>query len=507
MFKEKKIHQTQTSANSNKKISYTIGKKMLRVFIILGSIILVFFIGKRAIYKTQAAIGIISTNTVGTISSTLGTDMIRDQQGNINILLAGYGGENHDGWFLTDSLMVASRDTKQNSITFISIPRDLYVQMPNSKIVNRINLVFRKEYSKTGSIEVGANALMKKVQEITSLEIPYYALVDFDGFEKLIDSMGGVTIDVPERIYDTTYPNSENRGYITYHIERGTHTLSGSEALKYARSRHSTSDFSRSQRQQDLIKAIIKQALTEKNITNVATIKQLYENYTQMVNTNINIQEVLGMLKDGMNLQHTYNFNITNVCSNIKYEGSKAWCFLFVPNRDQFWGASVLLPVGASVNSISYYEYIRNFSSFIVHNQGMLTEKANITINNGIDPNYALQQNKGKDWFANKLGIKLKKYGFNISNVNNADTYSSGTTITIKSTGNYEETLLALSKFINIDDVILDIPEATQILNTGIESTMIEEVEIENVETKVDIIITLGNTYIDSLTLPFNYYK
>jgi|GEM_PF-2718378 len=62
--------------------------------------------------------------------------------------------------------------------------------------------------------------LAEEVEEITSIKAPYYVVVDFNGFKGVIDAIGGIEIDVPERIYDTTYPNDANRGYITFHLER-----------------------------------------------------------------------------------------------------------------------------------------------------------------------------------------------------------------------------------------------------------------------------------------------
>lgn len=85
------------------------------------------------------------------------------------------------------------------------------------------------------------------------IEIQYYSLVDFGGFKNIIDTLGGITIDIPEGFTDTTYPTPDN-GYMTIHFDSGVTLLDGEKALQYARSRHSTSDFARSLRQQQIVK-------------------------------------------------------------------------------------------------------------------------------------------------------------------------------------------------------------------------------------------------------------
>jgi hypothetical protein len=113
--------------------------------------------------------------------------------------------------------------------------------------------------------------------------------------------------------------------------------------LRYARSRHSSSDFARSQRQQQIIQATIKQVLRKENIQNIATIRKLYDEYTKMVTTNISNQEVIGMLKHIFSLEHMFNFGLTSVCSTRGWQVMTAGCFLYTPPRERFGGASVLV--------------------------------------------------------------------------------------------------------------------------------------------------------------------
>ena len=113
-----------------------------------------------------------------------------------------------------------------------------------------------KRQGRNHEIDTWAKILATKLEEITSLKIPYYALIDFQWFESLIDTLWWITIDVPKTIHDTTYP-TEDKWYMTFHVNSWINTMDWKTALMYARSRHSTSDFDRSLRQQQIIKAIM----------------------------------------------------------------------------------------------------------------------------------------------------------------------------------------------------------------------------------------------------------
>ncbi|MDR0606777.1 MAG: LCP family protein [Candidatus Peribacteria bacterium] len=126
------------------------------------------------------------------------------------------------------------------------------------------------------------------------MQIPYYATVDFTAFKSIIDTIEGIDIIVPETLHDTKYPNGQRRpndGYVTFHLDAGLQHLDGETALKYARSRHSTSDFSRSLRQQIIIMGI-KDKLLASGL-NLSTVPELYSQYKNYVNTNISLQEML----------------------------------------------------------------------------------------------------------------------------------------------------------------------------------------------------------------------
>jgi len=122
----------------------------------------------------------------------------------------------------------------------------------------------------------------------------------------VIDTLGGITINVPESFTDYTYPKNETQ-IMTVHFDTGVQIMSGERALEYARSRHSTSDFSRSLRQQLIVEAVMNK-LKENGIGNITKLRKLYLDYTKMVTTNISLKEMLGIVQYIGNIKHVFSF-------------------------------------------------------------------------------------------------------------------------------------------------------------------------------------------------------
>jgi anionic cell wall polymer biosynthesis LytR-Cps2A-Psr (LCP) family protein len=189
---------------------------------------------------------------------------IPQEKGVYNILLLGYGGAGHDGSMLTDSIIVVHVNTNFKKVSFVSIPRDLWI--PGDRKVNA-------EGSINGFQNVGST-----ITSITGLPINYFISVDFSGFVKIIDDLGRINVQVPVTFDDQFYPitgqennlcgftedqvNALKAKYSGYsletqftcryehlHFDKGPATLDGTTALKFVRSRHGDSDFARSLRQ------------------------------------------------------------------------------------------------------------------------------------------------------------------------------------------------------------------------------------------------------------------
>jgi LCP family protein required for cell wall assembly len=175
---------------------------------------------------------------------------------------------------LTDTLQLLSMDLVTNQATMVSIPRDLYVNVPGSGSM-KINEVYNVgEKQKAG----GGPVLLKQVVgSLFSTKVTNYAQVTFDGLKDLVDALGGITVDVTTPLSDPLFPAEKGDGYAPFSVKAGVQTMNGTTALKYARSRQTTSDFDRSRRQQIVIEAIRSKTLSAGVLANPITLSRLID--------------------------------------------------------------------------------------------------------------------------------------------------------------------------------------------------------------------------------------
>ncbi len=179
----------------------------------------------------------------------------------INILLAGIDSSATRTHALTDTILVVSLDPTTGQMAMVSFPRDMArLPTPDGTIYpDKINSL--AEYA-DGHPELypggGMVALTTEVGFLLGAKIDYYASVDLEGFRKLIDRVGGVTVDVTKAIDDPVYGGWDTPGRIGFHLTTGRHDMDGETALAYVRSRKGVgdSDFSRARRQQELLVAL-----------------------------------------------------------------------------------------------------------------------------------------------------------------------------------------------------------------------------------------------------------
>ncbi len=234
----------------------------------------------------------------------------------------------HDGALLTDSLIVASYDPKNHQVTMISLPRDLITINDTNGELSKINAILSYNYNNNGSdFEAAVQPLLTKIEKITGLTIPYYMMIDFDGFINVVDSVGGLDIYVPEHFIDREYPIDRNGEVEIFELPAGDNHLSGPNTLKYARSRHSTSDFSRSERQQQIIKALLKKFFGGDSMS-IAGIQKIFDSYETVVKTNISNQQFIGLAKYGLKIPDISMFGLTSQCIKDAWRVMPSGCFL-----------------------------------------------------------------------------------------------------------------------------------------------------------------------------------
>ena len=194
--------------------------------------------------------------------------------GRLNVLLVGVDQRPAQNTFNTDTMIVASIDPTTGQVSMFSVPRDFeQIPLPPSwpaaayyggVYPNKVNSIWTAAQGAPSlfpgtDANRGVTALKGAIGYMLGIDIPYYVEVNFSGFRQVVDTLGGVTIDVQLPVTDFDYPTDDGRGAIKLYIPPGIQHMTGEEALAYARSRHLTSDFDRSQRQQRVITSIRQQ--------------------------------------------------------------------------------------------------------------------------------------------------------------------------------------------------------------------------------------------------------
>jgi LCP family protein required for cell wall assembly len=219
-----------------------------------------------------------------------------DKQGRINILLIGIDQREEDESARTDTMIIVSIDPKAKTIGMLSLPRDLQVTIPGYG-ENKLNAayVFGEIDKKPGG---GIGLLQKTIRATFGVEIHYYGTVNFLGFEKIVDTFGGVTVDPPTAIVDEEYP-TETYGYTSLYFPAGLQHLDGKSALRYARTRHQDLDFGRSQRQQEVILALRQQAVKGNLLNN---FYKLFDVLGDSVKTDLKETQIAQLANLGMGI-------------------------------------------------------------------------------------------------------------------------------------------------------------------------------------------------------------
>jgi LCP family protein required for cell wall assembly len=212
----------------------------------------------------------------------------------INILLLGIDRRGGTGWgHLTDTIIIVSVDAVNNTVSMLSIPRDLYLEIPGVK-EDRINVanVYGFRYDYPG----GGPALLKRtIEQNFGISLDYYVMVDFEGFKQVIDTLGGVDVNVPRALHDTMYPDprpGDPFAYTTIHFDAGWQHMDGQRALQYARSRMSTTDFDRAKRQQQVLLAIREKAVDLGILNLITKLPSLFATMGNMVKTDMTLNEM-----------------------------------------------------------------------------------------------------------------------------------------------------------------------------------------------------------------------
>ncbi len=212
------------------------------------------------------------------------------QKERVNILLLGVDQRpDEEGPWRSDTMVMVTVDPKTLTAGALSIPRDLYVEIPGygEKRINMAHFL-GDAYHYPGE---GPGLAISTVEYNFGVPIHYFIRVNFQGFREIIDYLGGITIKVEDEIWDYRYPDGQY-GYTTIHIPAGVQVMNGRMALQYARTRHGGTDFDRLRRQQEVLFAAREKALS---LELIPRIPMLASTMGHTVNTNLQLSEVIAL--------------------------------------------------------------------------------------------------------------------------------------------------------------------------------------------------------------------
>jgi len=352
-------------------------KKRIAVLIGVLLIATVFFVFLRA-------------SNILTVSGSVGSYpdfSVEREDDRIDVLILGIRGSGDpNGGLLADTMVLASFDKKTKRAAMVSIPRDLYVEMPDHG-PEKINFAYALgEMRSPGG---GGLAMSKEVvQYVSGVYIDHAIVLNFEGFKKVVDTLGGVTItrDTPfvesqqwqgERVSESPYwvfrqeaapavevpagaegetvptdgttevevieePAPTPTGYWMFRVPEGTHTLNGNDALYYIRSRYSSSDFDRVRRQQEVIDALKNQALSLGVLANPFKVFEVIDALGKNIRTDMS----LGDIREFISLAQEYQgVPVNHAVLEPADDG-----IIYADTSDR--GAYVLLPRGGNWNEV-----------------------------------------------------------------------------------------------------------------------------------------------------------
>lgn len=272
---------------------------------VVGFVIALFLVGFSVFgYKVIATSNKITTaekSILGQLKDLLfsaNQTLAGEKDDRLNILLMAIGGEGHSGENLADTIMVASIRPSDNSVALLSIPRDLYVQVPDESFFSKLNAVHA--YGESQKKDNGPQLLKRKVEEITGLPIHYYGRVDFIAFKSLVDTVGGVDITIKNEFVDYWHKIS---------FPAGTEKMNGERALAYARARYvegpEGGDFKRTQRQQQLLLAVRDKVFSVNTSFDFTRINGILNSLSDNIRTDMQLWEMKRFFEMARQIDHS----------------------------------------------------------------------------------------------------------------------------------------------------------------------------------------------------------
>lgn len=356
-------------------------KKKIALLIVILLMLPVLWLGGKFIYNVAR---IFKGNIFGALSAT---QLKGEDQGRVNILLAGNSVDDpgHQGATLTDSIMIVSIDTKDNRAFLMSIPRDLWVNIPGGYGYHKINTAYtygqQAHFHEVGYPDGGMGLLEKVIHDNIGINLNYNVLINYNALKQAVDAVGGVNIKIasedPRGLYD---PNIARVDGGPLKLTNGTHHLDGQTALNFARARGDSyysygfpaSDFDRTAHQRQLLVALKSKAFSSGVIANPLKVSSLMDALGANVKTDMNLSEVRRLIQIGQKID---NNHIKSVSLNDA-EGKNLLASYNSPT-----GESALIPAAGIDNYVDIQRFVHKLTS----NNPLVKEDATVALLNGTD--------------------------------------------------------------------------------------------------------------------------
>jgi len=262
----------------------------------------------------------------------------------INALLLGFRGEEDpNGGLLTDAIMIASFKKSTGEVALISVPRDLYLQMPGESKYEKINAAYVVGLEKYNN---GLDFAKKTLAYVSGVYIDYAIAVNFEAFQDIVDILGGVTIYLDEPFIEDKQwwcdENGENCKPFT--VDTGEQTLNGETALIYARSRFSSDDFDRARRQQQILVALKEKIFSLGILSDPLKISGILDILSKNVRTDVSPWEIPQLVELAKNIN-------TKTIKNKVFDNAEEGLLY----HTKINGIYVLLPIEGSFSKIREY--------------------------------------------------------------------------------------------------------------------------------------------------------
>lgn len=231
-------------------------------------------------------------------------------KGRLNVLVMGMDTRKGEEIARADTIMLCSLDTEKNIMSILSIPRDTRVRIPGHGW-EKIN---------SATVFGGPSLAMKLVSDLLGIRVNNYVMTDYDGFTKIVDALGGVTIDVKERMY---HYDPDYDGIYTIDIKPGLQRLNGDKALQYVRYReYALGDIGRAEQQQKFLSALIREVLQPSTVVRLPSL--LMSTY-KAVDTNLSLLEMKKLAVAAGKMNNTNLLTQTLPGKFLTIDGGSYW--------------------------------------------------------------------------------------------------------------------------------------------------------------------------------------